>query len=112
MPRDTVRVSTRALREAAAAIGDGGPALSAATIADELVAAVAGLSRDASVEWASVRAAVAAGDAAATEARRLAESIAEVAASLRAAADAYDAAEDRAAGHQPGARVGRTVGRA
>ena len=103
-PTDELRVSTRALREAARAMGAGVPGWSAAALADELVAALASLSRDASAGWGAVRATAAAGEAAAASGSRLADSVEDVAAGLRAVADAYDAVDERAAGHQPGPR--------
>jgi hypothetical protein len=99
-PTDELRVSTRALREAARAMGAGVPGW----FADELVAALAALSRDASAGWGAVRAAATAGEAAAASAFRLADAVEDVAAGLRTVADAYDAVDERAAGHQPGPR--------
>jgi hypothetical protein len=92
-PTGELRVSTRVLREAAAAV-----------IADDLVAGLAGLSRDTLADWPSGHAATAAVEAAIAGAAGLAESIAEMATALRAVADAYDGADERALGRQPRAR--------
>jgi hypothetical protein len=92
-PTDEVRVSTRAMRQAAAVLGSDG---SAVAPTDELLAALDVLSRDASAGWPSVRAAVTSGLASAADAGRLVTSILDVATSLRTAADAYDAVDERA----------------
>jgi hypothetical protein len=100
-----MRVTSPALREVASgltAFGSHGRA----TLADELAAAVTALSRDASAEWASVRAAVAAAGEATRAADLLDDSIGELAAELRTAADGYDAADVRASSRRLGLWAG------
>lgn len=100
VPNAVFQVDTRALREAAAAMGDGATGGAAVPPADDLLAALTVLSRDASAGWASVRAAATTGHAAAADACRLAESIVDMMASLRSAADAYDGVDERVAGQR------------